>query len=267
MTIAGVTASKFKEYAMYSVERFTDDLKKLIRKNLAIYCHGADLAENGGVMFEYKSTVNHFLDVYDSKSEKIKKGLIGELLVHIVIGAYMPEFEPISPYFNLEERSIRKGFDLLLYDHGNKDVWITEVKSGEQRTGKDHDQTAKTLLADARDDLAGRISSNELNHWRNAIHAVRSAVSGEKDYKDVVVSLLQGDGEKVISKSLRSVEKPVVLVAVLFHTLSQRLSEEVISEFSEDLRQRALFKSAISISVQKETIGKVVDFLRSESEG
>ncbi len=36
-------------------------------------------------MYSYKATVQEFLKRYENKTEKIKKGLIGELLTHIII--------------------------------------------------------------------------------------------------------------------------------------------------------------------------------------
>ncbi len=56
--------------------------------------------------------------------------MLGELLSHVIILKLFPNFEVVSPFFNMEEKSIRKGFDLLLYEASTNNIWITEVKSG-----------------------------------------------------------------------------------------------------------------------------------------
>ena len=43
------------------------------------------------------------------KPPKTQKGLIGELLTHIIISEFFPEYDVISPYFNLEGEALKKG--------------------------------------------------------------------------------------------------------------------------------------------------------------
>ncbi|MGX5728579.1 Hachiman antiphage defense system protein HamA [Metapseudomonas otitidis] len=265
MGINGVSVNKFDDHALFVIDSLSDEVKRLIRENFSAYCHGADLAVNGGLMFKYEATLSFFLEVFDSKSEDIQKGLIGELIIHVILKSLYKGFEVVSPYLNLEEKSIKKGFDLLLYEVTGKELWITEVKSGGKRKNKCQNQTISVLLADARDDLKYRLSNDELNYWRNAIHAVRSAVEGTKDYKDVIVSILQGEGEMVLRKSSTGADNSVIIVGVLFHDVAEQVELQTIQKFSERLNKKSPFKKSVVIGVQKGTIEKIVDFLRSES--
>ena len=46
----------------------------------------------------------------------MQKGMLGELLAHILINNYIEKLKVFSPYFNKEEANIRKGFDVLYID-------------------------------------------------------------------------------------------------------------------------------------------------------
>ncbi|MTB65395.1 hypothetical protein GKR48_00830 [Providencia sp. wls1943] len=59
-------------------------------------------------MYRYAPTLQAFLERYENTSENTKKGMIGELLSHIIINEFFDNFEIASPFFNLEEKSIKK---------------------------------------------------------------------------------------------------------------------------------------------------------------
>lgn len=105
--IDGIKFIKTKEYAYCNIEYFSDELKSIIRAHLSEICHGTGKASTGRIMYSYETTIKEFLNRYEKKTTKIKKGLIGELLTHIIISEMFPEYRVISPYFNLEERSIK----------------------------------------------------------------------------------------------------------------------------------------------------------------
>lgn len=77
--------------------------------------------------FTYKHTIKRFLERYELK-KTIQKGMIGELLTHLLIPQYI-DFNAISIMKNKEENSIRKGFDIV-YTDDNNSIWYCEVKSG-----------------------------------------------------------------------------------------------------------------------------------------
>ena len=82
--IAGVEHKAFDEFSIFYISELSDDLKAVIRNCLASVCHGAAKAATGRQMYCYKITLQEFLRRYNGKSESTRKGMIGELLLHIL---------------------------------------------------------------------------------------------------------------------------------------------------------------------------------------
>jgi hypothetical protein len=266
--IEGVKFNRDGDSAICYVEFLSDEIKALIRKNLTTICHGSlNSAYSGVALYNYETTLNSFLERYKGKPEKTKKGMIGEFLSHILITELFEEFDVVTPYFNLEEKSIKKGFDLLLYKRLDNSVWITEVKSGELHKDKNHDQTALVLLKAAKDDLEERLNKQEVTYWYNAVNAVNASLSGKKDYKDALVGILLKEGSDAAQKQAKSNDNCVILVSNLFEPLDIKVSKEVIKSFQDEINEAKIFASTVVFCLQKETYLRVVDFIESEAAG
>jgi hypothetical protein len=261
----GVFFKRIGEYALCCIEVLSDELKLALRENLTRICHGADQASRDREMYKYAATIQIFWNRYSSKPDQTKTGMLGELLSHVIILKLFPQFEVISPFFNLEEKSIKKGFDLLLYDSSEKYVWITEVKSGEMREDKTNCTATLDLLSKARDDLKKRLAEQELNHWQNAIHAARIAIQSKSDFRDLVIDILETEGDLVVKKSANSHDNNVFLISALFSDVTQRVAETTISKFTSDLAGKSLFKSIFVLSLHKGTLKKLEEFLKAEA--
>lgn len=216
-------------------------------------------------MYRYKPTVRAFLERYEKKPPKTQKGMIGEFLSHVIINELFDDFETASPFFNLEEKSIKKGFDLLLYSTLSRNVWITEVKSGELRKGKDENETTRSLLNTAYNDLRLRLNENEMNHWNNAMNAASIAVSNHRSYKDVVLKILAEEGEKTYEKKASSIDNYVFFISNLFYDVSFKTIEKTVMDFHNHVIDKKEFADVFSFSIQKSTLRKVVEFLIEES--
>lgn len=138
--IQGVTKEENSDYVLYFIENLSDELKEEIRNRLVAVCYGADQAQSALKIYSYKETVKEFVKRYknnSSISEDRKKGMIGELLVHVIL-ELEGRFTTASPFFNMEERSFKKGYDLALFEGATNELWIAEVKSGKiQKNQKD----------------------------------------------------------------------------------------------------------------------------------
>lgn len=173
--IEGVDFSANDKYAICHIHSLSDELKGLIRSNLSTICHGSHIADYlNQPLYNYQATIASFIERYEKKTENTQKGMIGEFLSHILITNLFDDYDIASAFFNLEEKSIKKGFDLLLYNTSDDSVWITEVKSGNLHKEKNHDQTTKSLLNDAKADLMKRLNEQEKQYWHNAINHVRA---------------------------------------------------------------------------------------------
>ena len=128
--ISGVIKEEYSNYVLYFIDNLSEELKCEIRNRLVAVCHGEDQADSTYGIYSYRSTVREFIKRYkanDNKSENRNKGMIGELLVHIIL-ALEGRFMITSPFFNMEERSFKKGYDITLYELDSAELWITESK-------------------------------------------------------------------------------------------------------------------------------------------
>lgn len=164
----------------------------------------------------------------------------------------------------MEEKRIRKGFDLVLYEPASNEVWITEVKAG--GAGKKTScAAAKVLLAKARDDLKGRLAESEMNHWLNAMNAAQKSINDKIRYKESVLEILAMEGEKAYGDSAVASDNNVVLVSALFNDVTQKIEEETVAGFTDSLLVTPIFKTVLVLSLQKGTFQKLEDFLRTEA--
>lgn len=261
----GVSFIHKENFSICCIEYLSDELKKYIRANLTKICHGKAKSTRERSAYKYKETLANFWDRYKSKPEKTRIGILGELLSHVIVLSHIPQMTVVSPLFNLEEKSIRKGFDILLYDEEKNEVWITEVKSGKVRANGTSCSTTSTLLNRAKDDLRKRLNEEEYNHWHNAINAATIAIENSKTYKDAVVSILEDEMEIISEKKATSTDNNVVLVGTLFQNTSKRPLEKTVEDFSKKLTAQSLFKKSIVLALQKGTITKLEKFLKEET--
>ncbi|WP_460142323.1 hypothetical protein [Pseudomonas sp. S3_B08] len=262
----GISFKRIDQYALCCVEVFSDELKQALRENLTRICHGADQASRDRVIFKYPATIKHFWEQrYSKKPWETRVGMLGELLSHVIILKLFPSFDVVSPFFNMEEKSIRKGFDLLLYESSTNHVWITEVKSGGKKESVSSCAATRALLGLARDDLKKRLAEPELNHWLNAINAARNAIHNKANYRDSVLEILELEGGLAEVNSATASDNNVFLISALFSDISQAIAEQTVSKFTTRLVADSVFKSVWVLSLHKGTIEKLEEFLKIEA--
>ncbi len=262
----GVSFKQVDQYALCCVENFSDELKQALRDNLTRICHGADQASKDRAIYKYPATIKHFWEErYSQKAWETRVGMLGELLSHVIILKLFPDFDVVSPFFNMEEKSIRKGFDLLLYETSKNNVWITEVKSGGRGKDKTSCTATSALLRLARDDLKKRLAEPELNHWLNAINAARNAIHNKAKYRDSVIELLELEGDLAEGNGATASDNNVFLIAALFSDVSQAIAEQTVSKFTTKLVEDSVFKTVWVLSLHKGTMEKLEAFLKTEA--
>lgn len=263
-TINGIQFSDYGGYSICHVEFLSEDIKALIKNNLSVICHGTKVLGVDKPIYNYVSTIKNFLERYKTKQANTQKGIMGEFLSHILITELYEDFEVVSAFFNMEENSIKKGFDILLCKTTSQTLFITEVKSGNLHKDKDHDQTTFDLLTSAKKDLYKRLNEQKVTYWHNAINSVRSSMQDEKDYKKTLIGILEDFGSEVSEEEGSSNNKSVVLVSNLFEPLEHKISSAPVKDFFEDLQKSKIFADVIIFCIQKETYSRIVDFLESE---
>jgi len=246
------------------VSEISDDLKTIIKRDLSCICHGDYASQSGLNSHEYKSTIREFLVRYQSKHESVKKGMIGEMLAQLILREYLPEFRIASPYFNQEEKSIRKGFDIVAYQEGKHELWITEVKSGNRRDDQLADDKSDQLFTDARNDLHERLNSNNATLWYNAINSARNALC-DSTAKNAIISALDRINTDVSDSQFSSSNSNVFLVAVIYGDSRSKTTLARLSSKCAQIRQDE-FNGVIAMSIQKDAFVHIANFLESEAE-
>lgn len=245
------------------IESFSDDLKREIATRLASICHGESKVKCAAKIYSYKETLREFCKRYESKSEETKKGMIGELLSHIIILKEFPKLQPASPYFNMEEGSIKKGFDLILFDKSSQGIWISEVKSGEAGNNSSDLKTI-SLLNTAKNDLKSRLNEPEISIWLNAINGASLALKSGKA-KAQIKAILENIANDAAKGKASSAKKDVILISVLFNPGNDKISIDKVNKKREKIVEEKLFGKLIVFSMQKKTYEKVASFLKAEA--
>lgn len=245
------------------IESFSEDLKNEIKAQLVSICHGESKIDSPSSIYSYKETLKEFCKRYERKSLNTKKGMIGELLSHIIIQNKINKFKPASPYFNMEEGGVKKGFDLVLFDKDSQSIWITEVKAGESGRN-DSNKKNLYLINKAKKDLTIRLNKQEVSIWYNAINGASLALKKGK-VKDQINTILVSIAENTISGNSSSRDKNVILTSVLFNTFHKKISLNKLDKKRREIINEKMFGNIIVFSIQKETYRRVADFLKDEA--
>lgn len=262
----GVTFEKFDQGSLFLITEFSQALKQSLRRHLASICHGRARAETPRATYTYKNTIAEFLKRLRTKSRTTQLGMIGELLVHVLLLEHYSDFLCASPFFNMEERSIKKGFDLVLYDRTTRQLWITEVKSGRLRQNKDANATCQDLLHTAKRDLQLRLSDNNPVLWLNALNGAMICLEKPASFRKTVNSILQDYSDNATQGAETSSDKNALLAAGLFSQISKgSLTKATIHSAQRTILGEGLFRKVIAIGFQKSTCEAVVAFLEAES--
>lgn len=246
--LPGVVKEDYSDYVLYFVENLSDELKQEIRNRLVAVCYGADQAQSSLKIYSYKETVKEFVKRYKTNkdaSEDRKKGMIGELLVHVIL-ELEGRFTIASPFFNMEERSFKKGYDVALFETATNELWIAEVKSGEIQKGqKNASSAAVGLINTAKNDLKIRLNDANTSLWLNALNAAKVSMSDSNHQKDAVMKLLGQCADDAVDGENSSNSFNVVLSAALFHPMSEHMEAVKIEKSIQRLSKKASSKKCL----------------------
>ena len=157
-------------------ENFSDEEKLFIKKNLVEICYGKDSS------YSPRIVAKKLLKFFSKAAERTKKGAIAEFFQTMIIRNQ--GFAQNHCYRNLEEGSIKKGFDGLFLKNGS--TWIMESKSSYKLTS--HRNKHKGTIDKAYNGIDKMLKGESDNDpWENA--AKHSKVFGSS--KSLVKKLEQ----------------------------------------------------------------------------
>lgn len=259
--IDGIRVIKEEKYCICYIDKISDELKQIIKNQLASIWSGFSEVIEMPSTHTYSKTLLSFLDRYNSKSSKTKKGMIGELLSHILIGYYFDELESLSILKNKEERSIKKGFDIIYYHNDNMCLWYTEVKSGENKTGKYNSTKYNTILLNrAKKSICEMFESRRSTLWESALIDAKLVIEQGQRRIDIR-NLLNNDLEDIDLND----RKNVILISALYHNLADPIKVKSLNEYQGNTVNENLFYDCFIMSIQKSTYKAIEQFLIDES--
>lgn len=264
MAIQGIVISQSSDGAtLCHITDFSDELRDRVRETFASIAHGAATAAEPVALYSYEHTLKEFMERYSGKDENTKKGMIGELLAHILIPDIFDELTSVSVYFNKEERSIKKGFDIIYCNLSKGVSWYSEVKSGHRSSSHSPDEANETLLERARKDLVGKFLEGRKSLWLSALTDVTMVLDSEKA---VSVKVLLSEDSPLKKAHAISEDKNAILVSMLYEDSKNPVSLAAVNNYLKEVRESGDFKDLIVFSVQKHTYEKVASFLEAEAE-
>lgn len=264
--IESVTVTDNGSSFLCIIEELSDQLKDIIRDNLTCICYGAQKIGMRPKLYSYQSALKEFLKRYENKSVDTKKGMVGELLSHIMLLHYQDNLNTVSPFFNMEERSIKKGFDILYMDQsGDNQLWITEIKSGHLGTVSNSSTKSVSLLNDAKNDLKERLNEQNSQIWENAINGAMIAVSQESNIRSIIIDILYNCADEIAEDMAQSQNKNVILTSVLFNDINDATHYNKVKEKHSRILGENIFNDVIVFCIQKNTLEAVIAFLEEEA--
>lgn len=177
---------------LINIPSLDKNITTYIDSNIVSICEGT----TDTALCTIKQRLISFLNT--KKDSNTEMGAIAEFFGHL----YLTEmgFKQEFLFLNLEEGSIKKGFDG--YYSFNEEEWIYESKSGSITTqGISHDSKISTAYFDLKGKIAGNPSNNP---WQNAYnHAchidVGTKASIRKNLKDLSNAFTHGKRQDIAS--------------------------------------------------------------------
>lgn len=249
----GIVERKIGDNLILEIRTLSDELKDQIKKQLIEICHGEYALVSGLNYHSFDETVKELVNHRIPSNINKKVGVIGELLLNVLIREYT-DMRIVSPFFNLEERNIKKGFDIIAVDP-NKDLWIIESKAGELGKLKTSTEKVCERINAAKRDLDTRLNMHNSQLWLNAVNSVRSALDDTSE-KNIIVNILNKT-----SNSCKSNDKNVVLGATVFCVFDSIIDSIELDNLYNSILSSNKFSKLKLIAIQKQTYQSIIDFL------
>ncbi|EAH8148660.1 DUF1837 domain-containing protein [Campylobacter coli] len=240
------------EVTILEVQNLSEELKKKICDKLVEICHGEYALRSGFNEHSFEATVKELINYRISKYEIKKLGVIGELLLNVLIREFT-DMKIISPFFNLEERNAKKGFDIIAID-SDKELWIIESKAGELGDYENSTEKVCERINAAKNDLNTRLNESNSQLWLNAINSVRSALDDNSE-KNTIVNILKDN------HSYSSCDKNVVLGGTVFCIFDTKIDSIELEKLYNLILTSNKFSKLKLIAIQKQTYQAIIDFL------
>lgn len=251
--MTGVVVKRKGRTLILEVQSLSDELKKKISDELVNICHGKYALVSNFNYHSFDETVKELVNHRIPSNTNRKVGVLGELLLNVLIREFT-DFKIVSPFFNLEERNVKKGFDIIAVD-SNKDLWIIESKAGELGKLKTSTDKVRERINTAKSDLDRRLNKHNTQLWLNAVNSVRTALDDNSE-KLTIVNILNKNSNSCISN-----DKNVVLAGTVFCKFNTKINENELMKLYNSILNTNKFSQLNLIAIQKQTYQAIIDYL------
>ena len=228
------------------IDELNENLSSLMDEYLVSICEGT---YSDSALFEVKARVKDLFKDKSSEDEDYtnwEMGAVAEFYIHLYLNVEKMKQECL--FFNLEERSIKKGFDGYYSDE--EEQWVMESKSGSSKTsGISHMSKLSEAVADLKKKFSGDVKNNP---WSNAFnHASHIDVSAASQIRKYIKNL-SNDFTFKVSHDIS--EFNIIPCATIYYEDDPFLEIEAIQEsVSSDFKNIA--KKMHMICVSQKSVG------------
>ena len=249
----GVVERKIKDSIILEIHNLSDELKYKIKEQLVEICYGEYALVSNFNYHSFDETVRELVNHRIPSNINRKVGVIGELLLNVLIREFT-DFKIVSPFFNLEERNVKKGFDIIAVD-SNKELWIIESKAGELGNLKTSTEKACERINAAKRDLDTRLNMHNSQLWLNAVNSIRSALDDTSE-KNTIVNILNKNSNSCLSN-----DKNVILGGTVFCIFDSAIDSTELGKLYDSILSSNKFSKLKLIAIQKQTYQAIIDYL------
>lgn len=233
-----------------NIEFLDDELVGLIDEKVVSICEGASTTGLDVI----KTRLVSFLT--PKKNSTTEMGAIAEFFTHL----YLNEigFKQEFLFLNLEEQSIKKGFDG--YYSGMGVTWIYESKSGSMKTtGMSHKSKVKEAYADLRGKVSGDVKNNP---WQNAYH---HASQSDVNSTDSIRKQLKKFANQFTMKKFHKIENFNIIPGstIFLDGEKNQIEADVLKEELCEIVKDFDFKKIHIVCINKASVQLFWDYLES----
>lgn len=249
----GVVERKIGKNIILEIHNLSDELKDKIKEQLVEICHGEYALVSTSKYFSFDETIKELVNYRLSNAKNKKIGAVGEILLNVMIREFT-DMKIVSPFFNIEERNVKKGFDIIALDSA-KDLWIIESKAGEPGKLKSSTEKVCERINVAKKDLETRLNKDNSQLWLNAIKSVKSSLVDNSE-KKTIMNILEKN-----SNSCSSIDKNVVLGGTVFCLFDSVIDSSKLNNLYISILKSNKFSKIKLLAIQKQTFQAVIDYL------
>lgn len=249
----GVVERKIGENIILEIHNLSDELKDKIKEQLVEICHGEYALVSTSKYLSFDETIKELVNYRLSNAKNKKIGAVGEILLNVMIREFT-DMKIVSPFFNIEERNVKKGFDIIALDSA-RDLWIIESKAGEPGKLKSSTEKVCERINVAKKDLDTRLNKDNSQLWLNAIKSVKSSLDDNSE-KKTIMNILEKN-----SNSCSSIDKNVVLGGTVFCLFDSVIDSSKLNNLYISILKSNKFSKIKLLAIQKQTFQAVIDYL------